>query len=61
MVWVGWWAAFTAQFPAAREDSAAVQLSFDSDKSSGWIDFHNLVRINGVWKITNKTATHSSR
>jgi ketosteroid isomerase-like protein len=42
-------------------DAAAVQLSFDSDKSSGWIDFHNLLRINGVWKITNKTATHSSR
>ena len=44
-------------------DAAAVQLSFDSatDKSSGWIDFHNLQRINGVWKITNKTATHSSR
>jgi hypothetical protein len=44
-------------------DAAAVQLSFDhaSDKSSGWIDFHNLLRISGVWKITNKTATHSSR
>jgi hypothetical protein len=44
-------------------DAASVQLSFDSaaDKSSGWIDFHNLQRINGVWKITNKTATHSSR
>jgi hypothetical protein len=40
-----------------------VQLSFGSiaDKSAGWIDFHNLLRINGVWKITNKTATHSSR
>jgi Putative lumazine-binding len=44
-------------------DAASVQLSFDtvSDKSNGWIDFHNLLRINGVWKITNKTATHSSR
>ena len=44
-------------------DAAAVQLSFDhaSDKSQGWIDFHNLLKINGVWKITNKTATHSSR
>jgi hypothetical protein len=44
-------------------DAAAVQLSFDpaSDKSLGWIDFHNLLRINGVWKITNKTAAHSSR
>jgi hypothetical protein len=42
-------------------DAASVQLSFDADKSSGWIDFHNLLRINGVWKIVNKTATHSSR
>ena len=44
-------------------DAAAVQLSFDpaADKTSGWIDFHNLLRINAVWKITNKTATHSSR
>ena len=44
-------------------DAASVQLSFDfaSDKLSGFIDFHNLLRINGVWKITNKTATHSSR
>jgi ketosteroid isomerase-like protein len=42
-------------------DAASVELSFDANKSSGWIDFHNLLRINGVWKITNKTATHSSR
>jgi hypothetical protein len=44
-------------------DAASVQLSFDykDDPSQGWIDFHNLLRINGVWKITNKTATHSSR
>jgi hypothetical protein len=44
-------------------DAAAVQLSFDaeSDKTTGWIDFHNLLRINGVWKITNKTAIHSNR
>jgi hypothetical protein len=43
-------------------DAASVQLSFDfKDRPDGWIDFHNLLRINGVWKITNKTATHSSR
>jgi hypothetical protein len=41
-------------------DAASVQLSFDS-ATNGWIDFHSLLRINGVWKITNKTATHSSR
>ena len=44
-------------------DAATVQVSWDraSDKREGWIDFHNLLRINGVWKITNKSATHSSR
>jgi hypothetical protein len=44
-------------------DVASVQVSFDrvSDASQGWIHFHNLIRVNGVWKITNKTATHSSR
>lgn len=26
-----------------------------------WLDLHNLLKINGVWKITNKTATHFSR
>ena len=41
-------------------DAAAVQLSFDT-ATNGWIDFHSLLRINGVWKITNKTATHSDR
>jgi putative lumazine-binding protein len=26
-----------------------------------WLDLHNLLKIDGVWKITNKTATHISR
>jgi hypothetical protein len=44
-------------------DAASVQLSFDAaaDPAQGWIDFHSLLRINGTWKISNKTATHSSR
>jgi len=42
-------------------DAAAVQLHITGPGSNEWIDFHNLLRINGVWKITNKTATHSSR
>lgn len=35
---------------------AAVQLNFDSarDKSNCWIDFHNLLRINGAWKIRSQ-------
>jgi hypothetical protein len=44
-------------------DVANVLLGFDNatDLSNSWVDFHSLIRIDGVWKITNKTATHSSR
>jgi Putative lumazine-binding len=51
-------------------DVAGVLLGFDdaadtSDSSrkhiGSWVDFHSLLRIEGVWKIMNKTATHSSR
>ncbi len=38
-------------------DAAGVVLLWGKD----FIDFHSLLRINGAWKITNKTATHSSR
>ncbi|HEV2336167.1 MAG TPA: nuclear transport factor 2 family protein [Stellaceae bacterium] len=41
-------------------DAAAVQLSWYRAPHE-FIDFHNLLKINGVWKITNKTATHVSR
>jgi hypothetical protein len=42
---------------------ASVLLGWDNitDPSRSFVDFHALLRINGVWKITNKTATHSSR
>ena len=44
-------------------DVASVLLGFDNvrNPSNCWIDMHNLLRIDGAWKITNKTATHSSR
>src|SRR5579862_8010232 len=42
---------------AQMGDAAAVALAFGDD----WLDFHNLARVNGEWKITNKTASHSSR
>ena len=44
-------------------DVANVLLGFDNalDPSSSWVDFHSLLRLDGTWKITNKTATHSSR
>jgi Putative lumazine-binding len=38
-------------------DAANALLGFGEE----WVDFHNLARINGVWKITSKTATDSSR
>ena len=28
---------------------------------TSWVDFHTLLRTKGVWKITNKTATHATR
>jgi hypothetical protein len=44
-------------------DVANVLLGFDvaTGPADSWVDFHSLLRIDGVWKITNKTATHSSR
>jgi hypothetical protein len=44
-------------------DVASVLLGFDDrgDSSGSWVDLLALLRINGVWKITNKTATHPSR
>ncbi|HVC83555.1 MAG TPA: nuclear transport factor 2 family protein [Chloroflexota bacterium] len=42
---------------------ASVLLGFDNatERSDSWVDIHSLLRIDGVWKIMNKTATHSSR
>ncbi len=44
-------------------DVASVVLGFDSPAgpSESWVDIHALLRIDGIWKITNKTATHNSR
>ena len=42
---------------------ASVLLGFDNadDLFDGWVDLHTLLRIDGTWKIMNKTATHCSR
>ena len=50
-------------FVTQAGDVARVLLGYDNtaDPSRCFVDFHALLRINGVWKITNKTATHSSR
>jgi Putative lumazine-binding len=44
-------------------DVASVLLGFDNaaDLPNSWVDIHSLLRIDGAWKIMNKTATHSSR
>jgi Putative lumazine-binding len=44
-------------------DVASVLLGYDHvlGEAHSWVDFHTLLRINGVWKITNKTATHATR
>jgi hypothetical protein len=41
--------------------SVLLELTNHADPSDSWVDVHALLRINGVWKITNKTSTHSSR
>jgi hypothetical protein len=44
-------------------DVAVVALGFDADTGpeDRWVDIHSLLRIDGTWKIMNKTATHASR
>lgn len=38
-------------------DAACVNLACGTE----YFDFHNMVRVDGVWKITNKTASHKLR
>jgi ketosteroid isomerase-like protein len=44
-------------------DIATVLLGWDrpDDMANSYVDMHNLIRQAGAWKITNKTATHTSR
>jgi hypothetical protein len=39
-------------------DIASVLLGLDNadDLSDGWVNLHTLLRIDGAWKIMNKTA-----
>jgi len=41
--------------------SVLLRLTNLADASDSWVDFHALLRVDGTWKITNKTSTHSSR
>jgi hypothetical protein len=42
---------------------AAGLLAFEdsTDESMRWADLDALIRVDGVWKDTNKTATHATR
>lgn len=44
-------------------DIATVLLAFDNQTrpDASFTDLHTLLRVNGEWRITNKTATHVSR
>jgi hypothetical protein len=43
-------------------DVASVVLEMQaSNQDDAWVDFHSLLRIDGKWRDTNKTATHASR
>jgi hypothetical protein len=68
---MAYWASYPDRDCAARilsvqqaGDVASVVLVFEStqapedDFAKRWLDIHNLLRADGVWKITNKTATH---
>ena len=44
-------------------DVANVVLGFDAndDPAQSWLDIHSLLRVEGTWRIMNKTATHATR
>ena len=42
-------------------DVANVMLVCDIGSEGSWLDLLNLLKIDGTWRITNKTATHISR
>jgi hypothetical protein len=44
-------------------DVASVYIIWDNSSKPDqvWHDLHNLIKVDGIWRITNKTATHSSR
>ncbi|HDZ46287.1 hypothetical protein LCGC14_0085810 [marine sediment metagenome] len=44
-------------------DVASVLLGFDNSENleDSWVDVIALLKVQGTWKITNKTAAHSSR
>jgi Putative lumazine-binding len=63
--WANWSIHVTGRILAVVQagDVATVVLGFDADTGCAdcWVDIHSLLRVDGTWKIMNKTATHASR
>jgi hypothetical protein len=63
--WANWDIHVTCRILAVIQagDVATVVLGFDADTgpADSWVDIHSLLRLDGTWKIMNKTATHASR
>ena len=41
--------------------SVLLEMHIDGDPGEAWVDTHSLLRLDGLWKSMNKTATHASR
>lgn len=63
--WANSYRKVTSRFIAVTQagDVASVLLGFDNSDNlaDSWVDVIALVKIDGTWKITNKTAAHSTR
>jgi hypothetical protein len=63
--WANWDIHVTARIISVIQagEVASVVLGFDvhDDPTQSWLDIHSLLRLDGTWKIINKTATHASR
>jgi hypothetical protein len=63
--WANWDLHVTARFISVIQagEVASVVFGFDvnDDPAQSWLDIHSLLRVDGTWKIMNKTATHACR
>jgi hypothetical protein len=41
--------------------SVILDIHSASDPADAWVDIHALLRMDGRWRVMNKTATHASR
>ncbi|MDH2443773.1 nuclear transport factor 2 family protein [Amnibacterium sp. CER49] len=63
--WAHWPTPISGRIVALTQagDLATVVLGFDAPggPEDSWLDVHSLLRIDGIWQIVNKTATHATR